>query len=88
MLPALKAGATALRTAFQCSSVWPVSMFVPPRNCNHGTNQSGFQCVFINLTQVHIILKQTESTLHVLNTVGRKEMCHSRKRVKPLALTQ
>ncbi len=34
MLPALKAGATALRTAFQCSSVWPVSRLVPPRNCS------------------------------------------------------
>ena len=32
---ALKAGATPLRTAFQCLSVWPVSMFVPIRNCNH-----------------------------------------------------
>ena len=33
MLPALKEGATALRTAFQCSSVCPVSRLVPPRNC-------------------------------------------------------
>ena len=34
MLPALNAGATAFRTAFQCSLVCPVSMFVPPRNCS------------------------------------------------------
>ena len=34
---ALKAGATPLRTAFQCLSVWPVSMFVPIRNCKHGS---------------------------------------------------
>lgn len=33
MLLALKEGATALRTAFQCSSVCPVSRLVPPRNC-------------------------------------------------------
>ena len=32
---ALKAGATPLRTAFQCLSVWPVSMFVPIRNCKY-----------------------------------------------------
>lgn len=30
---ALKAGATPLRTAFQCLSVCPVSRFVPMRNC-------------------------------------------------------
>ena len=34
MLPALKEGATAFLTAFQCSLVWPVSRLVPPRNCN------------------------------------------------------
>ena len=33
MLPWLKAGATAFRTSFQCSSVGPVSKLVPPRNC-------------------------------------------------------
>ena len=32
MLPWLKAGATAFRTSFQCSSVGPVSRLVPPRN--------------------------------------------------------
>ena len=37
MLPALKEGATALRTAFQCSSVCPVSRLVPPRNCMGNT---------------------------------------------------
>ena len=37
MLPALNAGATDLRTAFQCSSVWPVNKFVPPRNCTAHT---------------------------------------------------
>ena len=37
MLPALNAGATDLRTAFQCSSVWPVNRLVPPRNCRAGT---------------------------------------------------
>lgn len=33
MFPALNDGATAFLTAFQCSSVCPVSRFVPPRNC-------------------------------------------------------
>ena len=33
MLPWLKAGATAFRTSFQCSSVGPVSRLVPPKNC-------------------------------------------------------
>ena len=37
ILPALKEGATALRTAFQCSSVCPVSRLVPPRNCTGNT---------------------------------------------------
>lgn len=39
MLPALKAGATALRTALQCASVCPVSMFSPPRNCRESTDR-------------------------------------------------
>ena len=33
MLLWLKAGDTALRTVFQCSSVWPVNRLVPPKNC-------------------------------------------------------
>lgn len=33
MLPWLKAGDTALRTVFQCSSVWPVNRLLPPKNC-------------------------------------------------------
>ena len=39
MLPALKAGATALRTALQCAFVCPVSMFSPPRNCRRSTDE-------------------------------------------------
>lgn len=37
MFPALKEGATALRTAFQWSFVCPVSRLVPPRNCTIAT---------------------------------------------------
>ncbi len=43
MFPALNEGATAFRTAFQCSSVCPVSRFVPPRNCTDDTPMSARQ---------------------------------------------
>lgn len=66
MLLALKEGATALRTAFQCSSVCPVRMLVPPRNWVGHQQQAGTSGSHRVMKYMHPLKRAHSTTKHCL----------------------